>query len=174
MADDEGTHYRSGFWDLCQPRGAPVTTCEPRGSGCLLGCTALWCPCCVYSEITGRLTSRQFEFGSNGHEYTGCEQFMSCCCYTVLSPFGNFMLFNPLGALVGWNVRRSVNKLYNSSETSCEAYGASLFCPACSLAQVYREISYAKPDDPVTKAPTVGAAPPHMHMNRMAGRRNVM
>jgi Cys-rich protein (TIGR01571 family) len=165
MGDEEGSHYKSGLFDVCQPRGSPVTSCKPRGDGCLLGCTALWCPCCVYSEITGRLTPREFDFGSKGNEYSRCEQVLSCFCYAVTSPFGSFMPCNFINALVGCNLRKNLNRKYNTSENDCEACATHLFCPSCSLAQLYREVSYANPDDPVTKTALVGA-PPQMWMGR--------
>jgi Cys-rich protein (TIGR01571 family) len=163
MDDGDGTHYRSGLFDLCQAKGAPVTSCQRKGDGCLLGCTALWCPCCVYSEITGRLAPESFEFGSKGSPYTKCEQCISCGCYTFVGLLGNVFPFNVLSALVGCNLRTNLNKQFNTSETRCEACAVSTFCPACSLAQMYREVSYANPTDPVTQ--TVLGAPAAMRMD---------
>jgi Cys-rich protein (TIGR01571 family) len=161
----DAKHYRSGLFDLCKAEGAPVTSCCRRGDGCLLGCTALWCPCCVYSEVTGRLTPQEFDFGSKGSKYTNCEQLLSCFCYAVTTPFGNFIPCNCINALVHLNLRRRLNEKFNTSETCCEAFATVLFCPACSLSQMYREVSYANPDDPVTKPVTLGA--PHtMNMSR--------
>lgn len=165
MGDDEsdGSHYKSGLFDLCLNRGAPVTSCMRKGDGCLLGCTALACPCCVYSEITGRLTPNEFEFGSKGSQHTNCEQCISCCCYSFVGLFGNIPVFNAFSALVGCNLRATLNKSYNRSENRCEACAISFCCPACSLAQMYRELSYVNPEDPVTK--TVVGAPGVMHMD---------
>ena len=163
MDDGDGAHYRSGLFDLCQPKGAPVTSCQRKGDGCLLGCTALFCPCCVYSEITGRLTLEEYEFGNKGSPYTTCEQCISCGCYSFVGLLGNTFPFNVLSSLVGCNLRTTLNKRFNSSETRCEACAVSFFCPACSLAQMYRELSYAHPDDPVTQ--TVVGAPGIMRMD---------
>lgn len=174
MGDDDGVdlkHYRSGFWNLCQDRGAPVTTCKRRGDGCLLGCTALWCPACAYSEITGRMTSEEFEYGNKGNPHSKCEQCMSCACFCFGGLLGNVIAWcNPITALVHLRLRDTMNHRFNQSETRCEACCAVWFCPACSLAQIYREISFANPEDPVTHS-LVGA-PRMMMMERTSSHKH--
>jgi Cys-rich protein (TIGR01571 family) len=112
------------------------------------------------------LTPNEFDFGSKGNEYSNCEQLMSCCCYAVTSPIGICIPCNLINALVGCNLRKNLNRKFNTSESDCEACATHLFCPACALAQQFREISYNNPDDPVTKTVLGAPARMHMHMDR--------